>query len=126
MSSIYKFIMLLFFYSVVLGALAFGLSWILPEKYFSPALPALFTFFFSITILIYAYLIRSKEEKFTRFVNKFMITTSLKLFIYLAILLTYIYFNKKDAVPFIISFLLLYTAYTGFEVIYFLKISRKK
>jgi len=102
------------------------MTWVLPPTYFTPVLPGLFTFFFSVTIIVYAYLNKSKEEKFARFVNKFMITTFLKLFLFLVILLTYVYFNQKEAIPFIIAFLLLYIAYTGFEVIYFLKETRKK
>ena len=86
MSSLNRFILLLFLYSVVLGSVTFAMTWVLPPTYFTPVLPGLFTFFFSVTIIVYAYLNKSKEEKFARFVNKFMITTFLKLFLFLVIL----------------------------------------
>jgi hypothetical protein len=124
-SDLNKFIVHLFVFSALLGFIAFGLSYILPANYFSPVLPLLFPFFFSMTIIVFNYLLKSREKKFSQFVNRFMLTTFIKLMAYLAVLLAYVFTHKSDAVPFILSFFILYVAYTVFEVVKMLKLSNR-
>jgi len=116
-----KFIIQLFVFSAVIGLIAYGLTFILPENYFSPVIPFLFPFFISITVIIYNFLIKSSEKKFNNFVNRFMMTTFIKLFVYLIVLIAYVFTHKQDAVPFIFAFFILYLAYTVFDVIILLK-----
>jgi phosphoglycerol transferase MdoB-like AlkP superfamily enzyme len=119
-----KFIVNLLVFSVILGAIAFTLSFFLTENYFSPALPFLFPFFFAVTILVFGFLLKSAATKFNRFVNRFMMATFLKLMVYMAVLVVYVFTHKYDAIPFILSFFILYLAYTFFEVIALLKFTR--
>ena len=119
-----KFAVNLLLFSLSLGAIAYCLTFTLPTNYFSPALPYLFPFFFAFTILMFNFLIKSNNKKFNSFVNRFMIVTLLKLMIYMAVLVIYVFSNKPDAVPFILSFFLLYLAYTAFEVVALLKFSK--
>jgi hypothetical protein len=121
-----KFIVNLLLFSVILGAIAFILTFFLPENYFSPALPFLFPFFFAITILVFGFLIKSAGNKFNRFVNRFMMATFLKLMVYMAVLVVYVLTHKYDAIPFILSFFILYVAYTFFEVIALLRFTRSE
>lgn len=119
-----RFVINLLIFSAILGAIAFALTFILPENYFSPALPFLFPFFYAITILVFNFLIKSTGKKFNSFVNRFMMATFLKLMIYMAVLVVYVFTHKYDAIPFILSFFILYIAYTAFEVIAMLKYTR--
>jgi hypothetical protein len=121
-----KFIVNLLVFSIILGAIAFTLSFFLPENYFSPALPFLFPFFFAVTILVFGFLIKSSAKKFNRFVNRFMMATFLKLMIYMAVLVAYVLTHKYDAIPFILSFFILYIAFTFFEVIALLRFTRSE
>lgn len=119
-----KFIVNLLVFSVMLGAITYALSFFLPENYFSPVLPFLFPFFFAVTIIVFGFLIKSAGNKFNRFVNRFMMATFLKLMIYMAVLVAYVFTHKYDAIPFILSFFILYVAYTFFEVIALLRFTR--
>jgi len=121
-----KFTLSLFIFSAILGAIAYGLTYLLPAKYFSPVLPMLFPFFLSATAIIFFYLSKSNEHKQTSFINRFMVATSVKLLVYFVILLAYVFTHKEDAVPFIISFFIMYVAYTAFEVVAMLRYSRRK
>jgi len=47
----------------------------------------------------------------------YLLITTLKLLLFIAILVIYILLNRKDAVPFGLSFFILYLVYTVFEVI---------
>ena len=116
-----KFTLQLFIFSALLGAIAYGLTFILPASFFSPVLPLLFIFFLSSTTIVYFYLAKSVGTKYSSFINRFMITTLVKLFIYIGVLLVYVFTHKQDAVPFILSFFILYVAYTAFEVMAMLK-----
>ena len=123
-TNINKFILYLFVFSVFVGLIAYGLTFLLPADYFSPALPYLFPFFFSTSIIIYYFLAKSKEGKSNSFINRFMLTTFFKLIIYLSALNIYIFTFKEDAFQFIISFFILYLAFTIFEVISIIKFQK--
>jgi len=48
------------------------------------------------------------------------------MFFYLAVAVVYIILDRENAKPFIAVFLLLYVAYTVFEVVEFLKVVKQK
>ena len=77
------------------------------------------------TTLIHLILTRSASQQPTRFVRYFLAATSLKLFTYLIIIILYSLFNRQNAVVFIVGFLLLYLAFTIFEVVVMLRFLRK-
>ena len=116
-----KFTLSLFVFSIVLGAIAFGLTFILPASYFSPAIPFLFPFFFASTYLLYSILSKADNLSFSKFANRFMLATFAKLMLFIIVMLAYVFTNKPDAVPFIIAFFILYLVYTIFELFFILK-----
>lgn len=118
MKSIYfDFLRKLIIFSVILSFIAIGLLFLLPKAYMTPVLPFLFIFFLTITSISYYILIKAAQKKFIRFLNYYLITTTVKLLLFIMVLITYIMFNKKDAVPFTLSFFILYLCYTIFEVV---------
>jgi len=119
-SKLNNFILNLSVFSVILGLITYVLTFLLPSKYFSPALPFLFPFFFSTTLIIYFFLAKS-GAKSNSFINRFMLATFFKLMVYMSVLIIYVLMYKEDAIPFIISFFILYLGYTIFEVISILK-----
>ena len=124
-SSYFLFLKKLLIYSAILGTLSFIAWFIFPVKFFSPALPFIFIFFIGITFLSYYLLVRSSTIKVIRFINTFLLVTTLKLILFIAILVIYILLNKKDAVPFGLSFFVLYLFYTVFEVVSLINYSKK-
>ena len=116
-----KFTLYLFFFSIVLGVITFGLTFAMPASYFSPTIPFLFPFFFASTYLMFSILYKANNLSFSKFVNRFMLATFTKLMLFVIVMLVYVFTNKSDAVPFIIAFFLLYLAYTIFELMIFLK-----
>ncbi|MCX6280971.1 MAG: hypothetical protein NTU51_03345 [Bacteroidetes bacterium] len=99
------------------GILAFLLFFVLPGPWFSPALPFLFVFYYACSLISFMILNQSLQKKFNRFVSVFMLTTTVKLFLFIAIMIIYAFVNRKDAVPFLLNFFILYLVYTVFEVI---------
>ena len=114
----------LLIFSLILGSIAALLFFLLPEKYISPTLPFLFIFFIAVTLVSSYILIRSSQKKFIRYLNVYLLTTVIKLFLYIAVMITYILLNKADILPFSISFFILYLCYTIFEVIWLVSFSK--
>lgn len=118
MKSIYtEFLRKLIIFSVILSFIAIGLAFLIPKTYITPALPVLFVFFLSTTLISYYILINASQKKFLRFLNYYLLTTTVKLLLFIAVLITYIMLNRKDAVPFALAFFILYLCYTIFEVV---------
>jgi len=116
-----NFLQRLLVFSIILG-MAAGLLWILlPKKMMTPALPYLFPFFISVTLLSYYFLLKSTGERFLRFVNTYMLLMAARLFIYIILITVYAFSFRMDARQFILSFFILYLCYTVFEVIHVLK-----
>ncbi len=119
-----SFLKNLVIFSVILGIAVMVLYFLLPRSYFTPALPYLFLFFISATLAGFYILVRATRKKFIRFLNFYLLTTMVKLVFFIAILVTYLFLNKKDAVPVGLWFFLLYIFFTFFEVVSLLNYSR--
>ncbi len=106
----------LLFYSAFLALACLILSWILPSALITPTLPAMIVFFIGVTLVILILLLRANARGMARFINIFMITTGLKLILFILIIVGYSLANRPDAVAFLGSFFILYLLYTAFEV----------
>ena len=114
----------LLFVTIALGILALALFLMLPKTWFSPSLPFLFVFYYACSLLSFILLSRSLEKKFNRFVSVFMLTTTVKLFLFIAIMIIYAFINRKDAVSFLLNFFILYLFYTVFEVTQIIRLTK--
>ena len=125
MKSVYlNFLSRLFAFSLILGIIAFAISYFLPKNLLTPTLPFLFPFFFAVTLIIHHLLLKAYERRHSRFITSFMLVIFLKLFFYLAIMVIYVLINKTDAMLFIITYFIFYVFYTSFEVVSILSYSK--
>jgi len=125
-SSLKKFRTQLIILSLILLGINFGLSYIIPAAYLSKSWPLILAFFFAISLLVHRFLLKRSSEAQGRFINGFMMTTSIKLLLYLFIILIYVLLNRDDAVGFIFTFFAYYLAFTIFEIRSILIFLRKK
>jgi len=107
----------------ILGAILY--STIL-KSYFLIVLPFTVLFFYLVTNLVHAYLLKIAGKSGSKFTSYYMAVSFLKMFFYVAIAIVYVILNKEDAKPFFLNFLLLYVVYTSFEVNEFLKVVKQK
>jgi hypothetical protein len=114
----------LLIFSLILGSIAALLFFLLPAKFITPMLPFLFPFFIAVTLISSYLLIRSSQKKFIKYLNVYLLTTVIRLFLYIAVMVTYILLNKNDILPFTISFFILYLFYTVFEVVWMVSFSK--
>ncbi len=127
MKSIYsKFLQHLLIYSAILGVIAIILYYLLPKGFITPVLPFLFVFFLAVSLISFFILIRSLNAKLSRFINTFLITTVAKLILYIGIMILYVLLNPNDAVPFMITFFILYLLYTVFELVKMIPLTKNQ
>jgi hypothetical protein len=115
MTAYNKYLRNLLIFSGILAAIALILHFALPKAWFSPAIPFLVVFFFAASLLSFYYLLHSTSKRFIKFVNTFLLTIIVKLFIYAGVMITYALANRQDAIPFMLGFFILYLCYTIFE-----------
>jgi len=108
----------------IVGGLLFQF-WI-PQHYLD-IFPYTLVFFFLATWLSHYYVIRTISSKSSSFGIAFMISSTLRLFVYSGFIGAYLYFNRGNAKPFLVAFCLLYFIYTVIDVRYLLiETTRKK
>jgi len=96
------------------------------KQFFLIVLPFAVLLFYLITNLVHAYLLRIAGKSGSGFVSKYMAASFLKMFFYLAVAIVYVIFNRGNAKPFFLTFLILYVVYSSFEVVEFLKVVRQQ
>jgi hypothetical protein len=114
-SAYIRFLRQLLIFTGILGAITAVLTVLLPAHYISPVMPFVLAFFLGSTLLSFYYLLRTSTERFMKFVNTFLLTILIKLFLYAALMIVYVLFNRQDAVPFMLGFFVVYLCYTVFE-----------
>jgi len=106
---------------VIIGVIFYSLA---PETYYTIAFPYLLVFFMLASVLVFHFMMKSLAKRPARFINIFMLTTMIKLFVYMALMITYALMNREEAMPFIVTFFILYMIYTIVEVSSLLKLNR--
>ncbi len=120
-----RFVAPLFYFSAIIASIALLISWLLPDPYITPALPLLIPFFMAVTYITFRFLEKSLAQKFIRFLNTYLLSVIVKLFLYVTIMVTYAWLYRVDAVPFLLAFFALYLVYTIYEAVAIIRISRK-
>ena len=96
------------------------------KSYFIPVLPFAVLFFFIVTNLVHAYLLKISIKSGSRFTSQYMAVSFIKMFFYLAVAILFVFFNRETAKTFLLNFLVLYLVYTILEVFEFSKLVRQK
>ncbi len=120
-----KFAITLLFIALVLTALGYGLFLFLIPQYYFPYFPVIPGFLLVVTFLVHVYLIRSSENNPRKFTAKYLGAMGLKMFIYLVFLVIFLFIDTVHTIPFLVSFLVTYAAFTMYEVISILNFLKK-
>ncbi len=69
------------------------------------------------TAILHIILVKLTSYNISKFSSRFILITGIKMILFLAIIVSYSFLNTNKAVPFLISFLILYILFTTFEVV---------
>jgi len=109
------FIIKIISFSLILSALSFALFYLLIPQYYLQVFPFLIVFFVGLTIGMHLVLTRAGKKEIRQFSTYFMGSITAKLFIYLIFIIIYVFIDRENAVPFLLTFLCLYILFTFFE-----------
>jgi len=116
-----KFLNKIIIFTIVVAALQYVVSMQLPVNYVSNSWPVIVLFFAAFTSIMHHYLLKSTLGNPKRFIFSFMMFTTIKILLYLAVILIYVLLNRLDAVAFIFAFFANYFLFTIFEIFSVLK-----
>jgi hypothetical protein len=119
------FLKRIFIFSLLVGVLMFVGSIFLESKWVSTSWPFVLVFFLAFTVIMHRQLIKSAAVDSKKFIFTFLLMTTVKILIYLAIIVFYVMINREDALGFILVFFINYLFFTAFELNAVLKIFKK-
>lgn len=112
--------------SIFISLLCFAIfHYLFPEKFrlvycFLPIL------FGVINVLIFISLYKVKDSSLSKFSNRYLLCTTLKLLGSLFFIVIYLFINRNDIIPFIATFLSIYFIFLFHEIVSILKFFKKK
>jgi hypothetical protein len=122
--SIQKFIRGLTYYTLGIGIVSYGIRHFADQIPISTSYLFILIFLYMVTLAILWVLNNNLKNKLSRFANAFMLLNFGKIMLFALIMFGYAYFNREDAVSFIITFFVYYLLYTFYEVFVLLRMNR--
>lgn len=114
----------------VLSSLLFLLGIILFRTVLQPwhfsFFPVLILFFFLVNSGFFAFFQHALKRPDNQFIRIFMITTGIKLLLYLILILAFVLSSPKTAIPFSVTLSVLYIAYTAYDLYVMLGLLKRK
>jgi hypothetical protein len=88
--------------------------------------PVLILIFFLINTGFFAFFHGALKRSDIHFVRSFMVTTGIKLMLYLILILAYVLSSPGSAIPFSVTLTVLYIAYTAYDLYVMLSLLKRK
>ncbi len=104
---------------IALASIVFW-KWI-PSLPITAHFPWLLGFMYLFTSLVFYRLLKSLDNKLSRFVNVFMLLNFFKMIFYVIVIVAFAWVNRDEAVGFTITFFVYYLLFTTFEIMALLK-----
>lgn len=123
--SLGKYLFNLILLTLVLTAAGYGVFLFLLPGWYFPFFPAVPLFLFAVTLVMHVYLLRTGEKDGRKFTARYLGAMGIKIFIYLVFLVVILFIASGYAVPFLISFLVCYAAFTVMEVVALVGIQKR-
>lgn len=111
-----KYLRNLIIFTAIIGVALFTVFTFALSQYFLLIYWVLLLFFPSVAFAIQYYLTHSGKIKNSQFYFVFMLSNTIKFFVYLTFIIVYVLIDKSNAIPFVSVFVILYVLYTIFEV----------
>ncbi len=112
-------------YSAIILVLSIIIDQLVPQIPISPSWPYILIFLYFFTFAAFSILMKYLESRISLFANAFMLVNFGKLVLFTILILIYAWFNRKDAIPFTITFFIYYLLLTSYEIVSLLKIQKR-
>ena len=111
-------------FSAVILAISLAIYMWVPAVKITPVYPYILLFLYAFTLVVYNMLAKTITNKLSKFTNVYMLVNFGKLGLFSIVILVYAWFNRDDAVSFILTFFIYYFLFTAYEVISLVKLSK--
>lgn len=98
------------------GAISFFVFFFFFSQLFTPIIPALFIFFFSLNVIVFKFLINSHSQSIAIFSRNFTVLTLIKFFGSFILFAVVVYFFQHFVIPIVIVFFVLYASSLVIEI----------
>ena len=126
MQAFKRFLLRELLFTIFVAVVAFLLFSSLLTDYYLPIFWILLGVIAILTGIFHYSLIQIQENRSSKFSQKFMMVSGIKMMIYLVFITSYAFMNPEKATSFLISFFILYILYTVFEVILIVRYLKNK
>ena len=116
-----KFIFGLLILTLILTCTGYGLFYFFFQSSYFTLFPIIPVLLFSATLAVHIYLVKASAGDPGKFISKYLGAMGLKILLYLIFIVVILAIDRTVAIPFLVSFLVMYAALTLFEVISILK-----
>ncbi len=113
-----KFLLYILLYTAFIGVAAIILFSTVIREYYLPAFPLVLLFFVLVNTGFFALLHSASSGRPAVFARFFLLGTGIRFFIYIIFMLAYIFVRRNEAISFLFQFIILYFAYTAFELVF--------
>lgn len=111
-----KFVLIALIIAIVSGFLAWVLNISVLSQHYFVGVYLCIPFIMLVTIAIHLFLTKVSKNEPKKFINRFMATSGIKLFLYLIVIAVYTLSVNRDNILFVIAFFFLYVIYTITEI----------
>src|ERR1035437_5837929 len=116
MSALAKYFLRYFIFLILVACALFYWNYSQPLEKTLPLSWGIFGFFAIVFLLIHLFLLNSENKKPGVFIRRFMGTSTLRLFVFVIIIVFYAITHKAQATLFILYFLVFYFLFAAFEI----------
>jgi hypothetical protein len=109
------FIKRIIIFSAFISAISYFLYHFFIPQFYLRIFPFLIIFFLATSIIVHFILTKAGKQQIRKFSTFYLGSISAKLLIYIIFITIYVLVDKSTAVPFLITFLILYFFFTFFE-----------
>jgi len=104
-------------FTLIIAAISIFLFKTIFSDYYLPVFWIILLGMALFTAILHIILVKLTSYNISKFSSRFILITGIKMILFLAVIVSYSFLNTSKAVPFLISFLILYILFTTFEVV---------
>ena len=120
------FLIRLIYLTLIVYAMGFLVFKFVYPTYFYPFFVFLPLIFYAVNAVFHGTLVSASHLEMRKFTQRFLTVFGIKIMLLLVFIITYAYFNPEKAVPFLVTFFVLYVLYTTFEIISIVRYQQRK
>ena len=123
--AVLKFIVKICLFALTIFAISSVLFYTVLDTIHLAVFPYQLLLIAAVTTIGHLWVIRAADQNTMKFTTAFMASVTLKLLIYLFFMLIYLWIDRSQVIPFVLSFMILYILFAIFEVTQILNFIKK-